>query len=188
MNPHIIFILLPSNKWFVIFVYTHIYLPHWIAVAFCIRLDVLILKLITLIPFIQFLGPEACHVISVQLLCADHAACDMSVATMQQYMKSMMLSSLCYLMPWPKHVILLLSSLILTRLLLIILIRMHLPLAPLLTPLLDLIPRHAIESFVDANFPGGIFEKIPPYLGFTVSMSGTVAICKIHHHLLDQIW
>jgi hypothetical protein len=28
------------------------------------------------------------------------------------------------------------------------------------------------ESFVDANLPGGIFEKTP-YLGFAVSMSGT---------------
>jgi hypothetical protein len=119
---------------------------------------------------IHFPGPESYHVASVQLLQADHAAYDLSVAAMQ---------------PHDPHAT----------------IKIVHPYKPskdsdhLATPLPARPPDKIdpdvfvpstqadtsfgpdskapyTESFVDANLPGGIFEKTP-YLGFAVSMSGT---------------
>jgi hypothetical protein len=114
---------------------------------------------------IQFLGPEAYHIASIQLLCADHAAYDLSVAAMEiptEYDRIKIVppytSAKATASPNKN------------------------------TPHIDpdaFIPStvadtsfgpdwHApyTESFVDANLPGGIFKKTP-YLGFAVSMSGT---------------
>jgi hypothetical protein len=120
---------------------------------------------------IHFLGPDSYHVASVNLLNADHAAYDLSVAAMEIPDPSDRIRFV------PPHQAAKDRS-----------PSADVPLDPPTTPDLDpdaFIPGTSAdtsfgpdsqapytESFVDANLPGGIFEKTP-YLGFAISMSGT---------------
>jgi hypothetical protein len=116
---------------------------------------------------IHFPGPESYHVASVQLLQADHPAYDLSVAAMlpdhhhepikfvlpYQSIKSREPSATVNVDVTSKDPAFLSST-------------------PSDTSFAPDSKAPYTESFVDANLPGGIFEKTP-YLGFAVSMSGT---------------
>jgi hypothetical protein len=107
-------------------------------------------------------GPESYHVASVQLLQADHAAYDLSVDAMHPQDP---LERIKVVPPYhsAKEQSATAS-------------------APAKVDFVPSTPKDIsfgpdsqapyTESFVDANLPGGIFEKTP-YLGFAVSMSGT---------------
>jgi hypothetical protein len=119
---------------------------------------------------IHFPGPESYHVASVQLLRADHAAYDLSIAdihvpTSQDPIKFVLpykpakardLASTPSSTPAPLDP------------------DVFVPSTPADTSFGPGSQAPYTESFVDANLPSGIFEKTP-YLGFAVSMSGTCA-------------
>jgi hypothetical protein len=120
---------------------------------------------------IHFPGPESYHVASVQLLRADHAAYGLSVAAIQSIDRK---AAIKFVLPYK-------SAKAQDKSTTDKPLKAHPP---------DIDPDAFIqstptdtsfgpdsqapytESFVDANLPGGIFEKTP-YLGFAVSMSGT---------------
>jgi hypothetical protein len=126
---------------------------------------------------IQFLGPEAYHVASVQLLHADHAAYNHSVDAMHI---SDTQDRIKFVLPYSTAKTRTAST-----------ETKETTDGNGTTTTNDpdtFVPStiddtsfgpesHApyTESFVDANLPGGIFEKTP-YLGFAVSMSGTCVI------------
>jgi hypothetical protein len=118
---------------------------------------------------IQFLGPEAYHVGSVQLLQADHAAYDLSVSDMHLHDEHKRIKFV------PPYTLARATA-------------SQTSSPNKTTPHVDpdaFVPGTIddtscgpdskapyTKSFVDANLPGGIFEKTP-YLGFAVLMSGT---------------
>jgi hypothetical protein len=109
---------------------------------------------------IHFHGPESYHVASVQLLHADHAAYDLSVDAMHPQDP---LDRIHVVPPYRSA-------------------KERTPVSGDQDAFVPSTPKDTsfgpdsqapyTESFVDANLPGGIFEKTP-YLGFAVSMSGT---------------
>jgi hypothetical protein len=122
---------------------------------------------------IHFPGPESYHVASVQLLCAGHAADDLSIADLQLRDSQ---ETIKFVLPYKPA-------------------KMH-DSESLATDIFDpdtFIPNGTpadtsfgpdsqapyTESFVDANLPGGILETTP-YLGFSVSMSGTCVFPFCH--------
>jgi hypothetical protein len=113
----------------------------------------------------SFSGPEAYHVASVQLLQADHAAYDLSVDAMAPLEPN---ATIKVVPPYQSAKETLLHEQ-----------------SPVKVDPTVFVPSTIAdtsfgpdslapytESFVDANLPGGIFEKTP-YLGFAISMSGT---------------
>jgi hypothetical protein len=118
-------------------------------------------------------GPESYHVANVQLLYPDHHAHACSVASMQTYhphdtitqVPPNLSNQLCDTLDTNTDI----PPRPLTP---------HIPPDPFIpstttdTSFGPESPAPYTESFVDANLPGGIFEKTP-YLGFSVCMSGT---------------
>jgi hypothetical protein len=114
---------------------------------------------------VNFHGPESYHVAIVQLLQAGHAAQEFSVASMYKIDPYQAVHEAPVNVS-AKHRDAVTDSN---------------PIKPsvvfLSSTAADTVfgpdsPAPYTESFVDANLPGGIFEKTP-YLGFSVSMSGT---------------
>jgi hypothetical protein len=113
----------------------------------------------------SFSGPEAYHVASVQLLQADHAAYDLLVDAMTPVDLHATIKVVPPYQSAKESMIHESSSEKIDP-------NVFVPNTIADTSIGPDSQAPYTESFVDANLPGGIFEKTP-YLGFAISMSGT---------------